>query len=260
MPIGVVLSRHDDRVVRETARAVLRGHEVEDRRQRLLGHARARGPDERLVTLDAQTRGLTERRQLGRRLVLAQVPDDGRDVAHLGLWKSLAQLLDELQLAREPAVPHVQRHRLLQRVELLVAVLRPDLLRLEHRVDRLTPVGEPGQVAAELVHNHRALDPGRDHRRADEVSRDRQAVSRLLIHREEQHALLARAVDDEDGVGDLDARQVEEIVALAKRHVVRRGRRAQEDGGGITDLRHQAGAPPGVLRPVDRRRRAGRRG
>lgn len=37
--------------------------------------------------------------------VLAQVPDDRRDVSHIRLRKPLAQVPDELQPARETAIP-----------------------------------------------------------------------------------------------------------------------------------------------------------
>jgi hypothetical protein len=119
--------------------------------------------------------------QCGRRLERAQIPHDRGTVAHVGLREAIAQLPDELKLAREPAVPRAQCHRRLQRVEFLVAVLPAQFLWLEHRVDGTAAIDEAGEMRAELAGRHHTFDPGVLGRLADQIERNRLAIRGGLV-------------------------------------------------------------------------------
>ena len=58
----------------------------------------------------------------------------------------------------------------------------------------------------------------------------------FLAHREEQDAFSPDAVEDEDGVGNLDSREIGEIMALPELPVGGGSRRPEDDGDPVGDL------------------------
>ena len=190
MAVGVVLPGHEDGRVGHVHGPSQAADELEDGLERLLGHAGPRRLDQGVVGLDPDPARAAQDLELGRRLDLAQLPDEGGAVPDVDLGELVAQLLDELQLPGQPAVPGAQGHRPLQGVELLVGVLRAELLGLEHRVEHPGPLAQARQERAELLGRQDPLDPRDLPGVPDEVERDPLAVGLLLAHGEEQDALL----------------------------------------------------------------------
>ncbi|MCU0252358.1 MAG: hypothetical protein MUE61_19355 [Vicinamibacterales bacterium] len=183
----------------------------------------------------------------------AQFPDERRGVLHGCLREAFAQVPHELQLAREAAVPEVERHGVLQRGELLGRRLAREFFRLEGGVDDGARAREPGQRRGELIDGRHALDAGDGRGVADQVQADAFVAGAAVGDREKERARLRSTVDDEGGVRDLDAREVHHVVVLEEL-AAGGGRGAEQDDHPVGDLLDELRPPGGVLGRVEQQR------
>ena len=178
---------------------------------------------------------------------------NGRGVLDDRLGEPLAEVPDELEFARQPPVPQVQRHRVLERGELLGRVLARQLLGLERRVENGARSGEAGERGRELLDRGDAFDARDGLGVSDEVEADPLVAGGGVGDGEEERAGLRPAVDDERGVRDLDAGEVHHVVVLEELAAGRQ-RGAEQDGDAVGDLLDELRAPRGVLGLVEEER------
>ena len=194
----------------------------------------------------AQLAGHPQQLGFTRTLDESQLVQDGREITDLRRGAALAQQPDEPAHPIRPAIPRIREDlplRVLQGVPAHHGAFRHPQRRVEH--------SRPIEKSAQLLDAMHRVHAGQGTRRISVVRREELALvllALLRLMRQEQRARLRAAIEQQVGVGRLDAAEVVEVVRLPEKVVAALLLRALDQSHRIAaDGVEHAPAPAGEL-------------